>query len=754
VKRIKIYYRIIALMLLLIGGSNINAQEVSYLWSTGDTTANLSQTPTSTTTYFVTVTQYGQSYVDSFRVEVNLPTVANIQLSACDSMLSPSGSFVWNTTGIYTDTLLNTNGCDSIVTIDLTINNSAFSVDSMMFCSSGNQFTNAGQLITSAGVYTDTLSSASGCDSIITTHVFADTTAPTLITQNITVYLDANGLATIAANQIDNGSFDNCGIDSISLDIAAFSCADTGNNIVQVTATDFSGNVSNSTATVTVLDTNAPLVSTQNITLYLDQNGSASLTATDVDNGTSDNCGVQSISISQLTFDCSNTGTNTLIFSAVDIHGNSASDLVEIIVLDTISPTILVQSDTIYLNQNGTANISLADIDAGSFDNCGIANSMIFPNSFSCAHANTLQTIYCSVTDSSGNNAATSVQVFIADTLAPVISTDSMVAYLDQSGNASISTSDLISNISDNCGVDSVWLDTNAFDCTAANSYQTVFAFAIDGSNNVSSMMTQVLVLDTITPIVNAVSNITVYLDANGNASLTPADVENGSTDNCGIANQQLSQASFDCADQGMNEATYTVADLSGNTSSTMVVVNVIDNINSITGFTSANSAPTNSMRTYSVDSIANATYFWSVTNGVINAQSGASANVTWYNYSSGTIQVIQTTSNGCSDTLIQDIVLWPLGIATMAAQPFEVSLYPNPARESINLELTRFEKASSLNNIKIFDVAGNIVLSQEKVLMQLGEAHQIETRALAKGVYFLTLENELATETLRFILQ
>jgi hypothetical protein len=37
---------------------------------------------------------------------------------------------------------------------------------------------------------------------------------------------------------------------------------------------------------------------------------------------------------------------------------------------------------------------------------------------------------------------------------------------------------------------------------------------------------------------------------------------------------------------------------------------------------------------------------------------------------------------------------------------------------------------------------------------MQLGEAHQIETRALAKGVYFLTLENELATETLRFILQ
>ena len=197
---------------------------------------------------------------------------------------------------------------------------------------------------------------------------------------------------------------------------------------------------------------------------------------------------------------------------------------------------------------------------------------------------------------------------------------------------------------------------------------------------------------------------------------------------------------------------TFTLTNASGCDSVVTLDLTIISN--PITGFTGSNSAPINSPLSYSVDSIANATYFWSVTNGVINAQSGASANVTWYNYSNGTIQVTQTTSNGCSDTLIQDIVLWPLGIATMAAQPFEVSLYPNPARESINLELTRFEKASSLNNIKIFDVAGNIVLSQEKVMMHLGEAHQIETRAIAKGVYFLTLENELATETLRFILQ
>ena len=49
----------ITLLLLLTISWTVNAQEISYQWSTGDTTAAFSANPTSTTTYYVTVTQYG-----------------------------------------------------------------------------------------------------------------------------------------------------------------------------------------------------------------------------------------------------------------------------------------------------------------------------------------------------------------------------------------------------------------------------------------------------------------------------------------------------------------------------------------------------------------------------------------------------------------------------------------------------------------------------------------------------------------------
>ncbi|RKX17905.1 MAG: hypothetical protein DRP35_10135, partial [Candidatus Zixiibacteriota bacterium] len=43
---------------------------------------------------------------------------------ACDSYTSPSGSYVWTTSGIYKDTIPSQHGCDSVITINLTIDDS------------------------------------------------------------------------------------------------------------------------------------------------------------------------------------------------------------------------------------------------------------------------------------------------------------------------------------------------------------------------------------------------------------------------------------------------------------------------------------------------------------------------------------------------------------------------------------------------------------------------------------------------------
>ena len=49
-------------------------------------------------------------------------TTSTITETACDSYVSPSGNYTWTTSGTYFDTIPNAAGCDSVVTLDLTVN--------------------------------------------------------------------------------------------------------------------------------------------------------------------------------------------------------------------------------------------------------------------------------------------------------------------------------------------------------------------------------------------------------------------------------------------------------------------------------------------------------------------------------------------------------------------------------------------------------------------------------------------------------
>jgi gliding motility-associated-like protein len=82
------------------------------------------------------------------------------------------GSTVHNASGVYTDTLFaaDRNGCDSIVTTDLTIRPQNTSSQTLTLCYGGS--VKVGSTIHNAtGIYTDTLvaSDINGCDSIVTT---------------------------------------------------------------------------------------------------------------------------------------------------------------------------------------------------------------------------------------------------------------------------------------------------------------------------------------------------------------------------------------------------------------------------------------------------------------------------------------------------------------------------------------------------------------------------------------------------------
>jgi hypothetical protein len=103
----------------------------------------------------------------------DLHVADTVVLVACDS--AEWNGVMYDTSGLYVDTLQSIAGCDSIVTLDLTINESYDDVVDTLYRCVGDSALLAGIYQTVSGVYVDTLQSASGCDSIVSTTLIVDT---------------------------------------------------------------------------------------------------------------------------------------------------------------------------------------------------------------------------------------------------------------------------------------------------------------------------------------------------------------------------------------------------------------------------------------------------------------------------------------------------------------------------------------------------------------------------------------------------
>ena len=149
-----------------------------------------------------------------------------------------------------------------------------------------------------------------------------DAVLPVVLTRPVTLQLNAAGTATLTAAQVDNGSSDNCSIATMTVSPNTFTCANVGSNTVTLTVTDASGNQRTGTAVVTVRDQVGPNVVTQPVTVQLNAAGTASITAAQVNNGSTDACGIASLSVSPSTFTCANLGPNTVTLTVTDVNGN------------------------------------------------------------------------------------------------------------------------------------------------------------------------------------------------------------------------------------------------------------------------------------------------------------------------------------------------------------------------------------------------------------------------------------------------
>jgi predicted extracellular nuclease len=89
-------------------------------------------------------------------------------------------------------------------------------------------------------------------DAPVAYFLFTDVTPPVAICKPATVTL-VNGSATITANDINNGSNDECGPVTLAASKTSFDCSNIGANTVKLTVTDGTGNTATCSTTVTVI---------------------------------------------------------------------------------------------------------------------------------------------------------------------------------------------------------------------------------------------------------------------------------------------------------------------------------------------------------------------------------------------------------------------------------------------------------------------------------------------------------------------
>ena len=88
--------------------------------------------------------------------------------SICDGDSITVAGNVYNTTGLYTDSLTSSIGCDSLVFTNLVVHPNTSYTNNQIICS-GETYLIGGNIYDSTGVYTDSLYTQYGCDSIVTT---------------------------------------------------------------------------------------------------------------------------------------------------------------------------------------------------------------------------------------------------------------------------------------------------------------------------------------------------------------------------------------------------------------------------------------------------------------------------------------------------------------------------------------------------------------------------------------------------------
>jgi hypothetical protein len=146
--------------------------QLPYNWNGTDYTAAGTYT-------FTTTNSAGCDSVATLNLAVNSTTTSTTDVTICPNQLP----YHWNGTdytapGTYTFTTTNAAGCDSVASLNLAVNSTTTSTTDVTICPNLLPYSWNGTDYTIAGTYTFTTTNAAGCDSVATLNLSVNSTRP------------------------------------------------------------------------------------------------------------------------------------------------------------------------------------------------------------------------------------------------------------------------------------------------------------------------------------------------------------------------------------------------------------------------------------------------------------------------------------------------------------------------------------------------------------------------------------------------
>ncbi|MCY1721139.1 HYR domain-containing protein [Prolixibacteraceae bacterium Z1-6] len=259
---------------------------------------------------------------------------------------------------------------------------------------------------------------------------------------------------------------------------------------------------------ILVVDNIKPEPKCQNKTVSLGWSSPLVISASDIDNGSTDNCGIATISLSQTNFDCSHLGNNIVTLTVTDTNGNDSTCTATVLVVDNVSPSFTVPG-SVTLDAGTSCSPDVTPSKTGMItvmsDNCTADQDLLVTYADGASIAGLCGGEYSitrtwTVSDKLGNSTSKDQLITVVDGTNPVMSIPENVALLygdptepQYTGQASVT---------DNCDSNPVVSYSDSISYEVGCPY-TVFRkwTATDWCGNSSSAFQQIRVSDTEAPI-------------------------------------------------------------------------------------------------------------------------------------------------------------------------------------------------------------------------------------------------------------